>query len=99
VPTAALVTPLFIAAWLAVVPPTWNEAYCWQTTLSLLNCSKDRPVPGSTITLGPLGMLTQPVTVSVAMVENIKVKRDILRLLNAVRAVPAQLVASFLSIA
>jgi hypothetical protein len=45
--------------------------------LSLLNRSKDMPVPGSTMTPGPLGMLAQPLIASMTVPERAMVKRDI----------------------
>src|SRR5579862_209927 len=59
VPITALFTPLSAAAWSAEVPPTWLLANCRQSMSSARNWSKLLPVPGSTITLGPVGMLTQ----------------------------------------
>jgi hypothetical protein len=51
------------------------------------------------MTLGPLGKLAQPVTVSITVAENTMEKRDILGLLlNEVRAVSAQLAANRLGI-
>jgi hypothetical protein len=46
------------------------------------------------MTLGPFGMLAQPVTARITMAGNTMKKRDILGLLNEVRAVSATLAAS-----
>ena len=64
VPTAALFRPLFSAATSGVVPPTWLLANWRHFMSSARNWSKFLPVPGSTITPGPLGMLTQPASSS-----------------------------------
>ena len=59
VPITALFTPLFSAAPSGVVPPTWLLANWRQSMSSARNWSKLLPVPGSTITPGPVGMETQ----------------------------------------
>jgi len=58
VPTAAPVTKLSVAAFLVVMPADWS-AHWRQATSSAWNCSKGFPVPGRTITLGPVGMVAQ----------------------------------------
>jgi len=57
-PTAALVTPLWLAACPGVVPACWY-AHCRQMASSAWNCSNDLPPPGRTITLGPVGTVAQ----------------------------------------
>src|SRR5204863_72899 len=58
VPTAAPVTKLSVAAFLVVMPADWS-AHWRQAASSAWNCSKGFPVPGRTITLGPVGMVAQ----------------------------------------
>jgi hypothetical protein len=58
VPTAALAIPLPLAASPGVVPVCWY-ANCLHTASSTWNCSKDFPLPGRTITLGPVGTVAQ----------------------------------------
>jgi len=57
VPTAALATVLLVAAAPGVVPPTCWCAQARQPASSAWNCSNGFPVPGSTITLGPEGIV------------------------------------------
>src|SRR6185436_2159912 len=65
VPMAALEMPLFAAALLGEMP-VWLLAYARQSRSSARNWSKLMPVPGSTITVGPLGMVMQPARSSAA---------------------------------
>jgi hypothetical protein len=61
VPIAPPVTVLSVEARPLVVPVCCS-AHCRHDASSIWNWSKFFPVPGSTITLGPAGMLAQPVT-------------------------------------
>ena len=54
VPTAAPVSMLSLAAFFVVMPAEWS-AHWRQVASSPWNCSKFFPVPGNTITLGPVG--------------------------------------------
>src|SRR5207244_4714499 len=54
VPTAAPVTMVSVAAFLVVMPAAWS-AHWRQAMSSAWNWSKGLAVPGSTITLGPVG--------------------------------------------
>src|SRR5262249_22020115 len=47
------------------------EAICRQRASSCWNCSVDLPVPGSTITLGPVGALAHPAIVTAAAITTI----------------------------
>jgi hypothetical protein len=65
VPIAAPVTVLLVEASLVLVPVCW-EANWRQLASSTWNCSKFFPVPGSTMTLGPVGTVTQAVVIKPA---------------------------------
>src|SRR5262249_54104016 len=54
VPSAAPVAVFAAPVALGVVP-VCSSAHCRHTALSAWNCSKFLPVPGSTMTLGPVG--------------------------------------------
>jgi hypothetical protein len=56
----ALVTPLCVDASPAAIPVCWN-AHWRHSASSAWNCSNALPVPGSTMTLGPVGKVTHPV--------------------------------------
>jgi len=60
VPTAAPATVVFAEA-VSVVVPVCCAAHWRHTASSNWNCSKLLPVPGKTITLGPVGTLAQAV--------------------------------------
>src|SRR5919197_2744772 len=65
VPAAAPVTVLVVAAFFRVVPVCW-AAHWRQTPSSVWNCSKFLPVPGRTITLGPVGTVAHAAKTSPA---------------------------------
>jgi hypothetical protein len=60
VPIAAPATAVFVDAW-PVVVPVCCAAHCRHVASSIWNCSKFFPVPGSTMTLGPVGTVAQAV--------------------------------------
>src|SRR5262249_40024095 len=60
VPATAPLVALREAAWLGVTPATCSRAYWRQTKSSVRNWSKPLLLPGNTNTLGPSGMVAQP---------------------------------------
>src|SRR3970282_65443 len=69
VPIAAFRTPLSADAWLGVVPPTCELAYCRHSKSSARNWSKLLPVPGSDMMLGPLGTVAHAPSASNTIIE------------------------------